>query len=100
VQKFTCIAEISTEVAGVCVGGGYFLCSTCTHWREQPWSRASYVLSCWGENLSTEIGNSVITLTWLVKGFRSRGRPKICWCDNITAWTGFLQRARETAGVT
>jgi len=34
------------------------------------------------------IENTVIT--GLVEGSRSRGWPKICWFDNIMAWTGLL----------
>jgi len=25
---------------------------------------------------------------WIVEGFRRRCRPRICWFDNILAWTG------------
>jgi len=27
-------------------------------------------------------------MTGLVEGIRGRGRPKVCWLDNIVAWTG------------
>ena len=27
-------------------------------------------------------------MTGLVEGIRGRGRPRVCWLDNIVAWTG------------
>jgi len=39
-------------------------------------------------------------MTGLVEGIRGRGRPRVCWLDNIVAWTGLSGAACCTLHVT